>query len=114
MPKTLQSQPPSPVKQPANAPAPDKLDKMSEITLRKKKNADAQAAFRARRANYIATLEETGPSAAKYLNIHVPTTKSYTPYTPYTEVAYRIWVLLTQFTPVIIRAYAYTWEILRA
>lgn len=27
---------------------------------RKKKNADAQAAFRARRANYIATLEETG------------------------------------------------------
>ncbi|EJD07327.1 uncharacterized protein FOMMEDRAFT_149845 [Fomitiporia mediterranea MF3/22] len=59
MPKTLQSQPPSPVKQPANAPAPDKLDKMSEITLRKKKNADAQAAFRARRANYIATLEET-------------------------------------------------------
>ncbi|EJD05428.1 uncharacterized protein FOMMEDRAFT_152737 [Fomitiporia mediterranea MF3/22] len=58
MPKTLQSQPPSPVKQPANAPAPDKLDKMSEITLRKK-NADAQAAFRARRANYIATLEET-------------------------------------------------------
>ncbi|EJD05704.1 uncharacterized protein FOMMEDRAFT_153037 [Fomitiporia mediterranea MF3/22] len=75
MPKTPQSQPPSPVKQPANAPAPDKLDKMSEITLRKKKNADAQAAFRARRANYITTLEETGPSAAKYLNIHVPTTK---------------------------------------
>ncbi|KAH8120372.1 hypothetical protein DFH11DRAFT_1722170 [Phellopilus nigrolimitatus] len=32
---------------------------MSEIALRKKKNADAQAAFRARRANYIATLEET-------------------------------------------------------
>ena len=30
---------------------------------RKKKNADAQAAFRARRANYIATLEETGQSA---------------------------------------------------
>ncbi|EJD01975.1 uncharacterized protein FOMMEDRAFT_157117 [Fomitiporia mediterranea MF3/22] len=59
MPKTLQSQLPSPVKQPANAPAPDKLDKMSKITLRKKKNADAQAAFRARRANYIATLEET-------------------------------------------------------
>ncbi|EJC97714.1 uncharacterized protein FOMMEDRAFT_162737 [Fomitiporia mediterranea MF3/22] len=79
MPKTPQSQPPSPVKQPANAPAPDKLDKMSEITLRKK-NADAQAAFRARRANYIATLEETGPSAAKYLNIHVPTTKCPIPY----------------------------------
>ncbi|EJD07840.1 uncharacterized protein FOMMEDRAFT_150421 [Fomitiporia mediterranea MF3/22] len=61
MPKTPQSQPPSPVKQPANAPAPNKLDKMSEITLRKKKNADAQAAFRACCANYIATLEETGP-----------------------------------------------------
>lgn len=30
--------------------------------MRKKKNADAQAAFRARRANYIATLEETGLS----------------------------------------------------
>ncbi|EJD01827.1 uncharacterized protein FOMMEDRAFT_156955, partial [Fomitiporia mediterranea MF3/22] len=74
MPKTPQSQPPSPVKQPANAPAPDKLDKMSEITLRKK-NADAQAAFRARRANYIATLEETGPSAAKYLNISCSDTK---------------------------------------
>lgn len=29
------------------------------VTDRKKKNADAQAAFRARRANYIATLEET-------------------------------------------------------
>jgi len=32
----------------------------SEAALRKKKNADAQAAFRQRRANYIATLEETG------------------------------------------------------
>ncbi|KAJ7181678.1 anaphase-promoting complex, cyclosome, subunit 4-domain-containing protein [Mycena crocata] len=32
---------------------------LSDIALRKKKNADAQAAFRARRANYIATLEET-------------------------------------------------------
>ena len=35
---------------------------MSDVVLRKKKNADAQAAFRARRANYIATLEETGLS----------------------------------------------------
>ncbi|KAJ7487618.1 anaphase-promoting complex, cyclosome, subunit 4-domain-containing protein [Mycena galericulata] len=35
-------------------------DRLSDIALRKKKNADAQAAFRARRANYIATLEETG------------------------------------------------------
>ncbi|KAF8078604.1 hypothetical protein FPV67DRAFT_1663317 [Lyophyllum atratum] len=33
--------------------------RMSDVALRKKKNADAQAAFRARRANYIATLEET-------------------------------------------------------
>ncbi|KAF9241365.1 anaphase-promoting complex, cyclosome, subunit 4-domain-containing protein, partial [Melanogaster broomeanus] len=33
--------------------------RMSDIALRKKKNADAQAAFRQRRANYIATLEET-------------------------------------------------------
>ena len=37
--------------------------RMSDAALRKKKNADAQAAFRARRANYIATLEETGPHA---------------------------------------------------
>ena len=34
--------------------------RLSDAALRKKKNADAQAAFRARRANYIATLEETG------------------------------------------------------
>ncbi|KAJ3814516.1 hypothetical protein F5876DRAFT_72863 [Lentinula aff. lateritia] len=33
--------------------------RMSDIALRKKKNADAQAAFRARRTNYITTLEET-------------------------------------------------------
>ncbi|KAK0465163.1 uncharacterized protein EV420DRAFT_1637320 [Desarmillaria tabescens] len=33
--------------------------RMSDVALRKKKNADAQAAFRARRANYISTLEET-------------------------------------------------------
>jgi hypothetical protein len=32
----------------------------TDVAMRKKKNADAQAAFRARRANYIATLEETG------------------------------------------------------
>ncbi|KAJ8084018.1 hypothetical protein AAF712_000908 [Marasmius tenuissimus] len=38
----------------SNSPA-----KMSDVALRKKKNADAQAAFRARRANYIGTLEET-------------------------------------------------------
>ncbi|KAJ6604670.1 anaphase-promoting complex, cyclosome, subunit 4-domain-containing protein [Mycena vulgaris] len=34
-------------------------NRQNDILLRKKKNADAQAAFRARRANYIATLEET-------------------------------------------------------
>jgi hypothetical protein len=38
----------------------DSNSRMSDIAIRKKKNADAQAAFRARRANYIATLEETG------------------------------------------------------
>lgn len=43
-----------------SSPTLDKIDKMTEIAMRKKKNADAQAAFRARRANYIATLEETG------------------------------------------------------
>ncbi|KAF9229303.1 hypothetical protein BS17DRAFT_771282 [Gyrodon lividus] len=37
----------------------DPTSRMSDIALRKKKNADAQAAFRQRRANYIATLEET-------------------------------------------------------
>jgi len=36
------------------------MSRTSDTVLRKKKNADAQAAFRARRANYIATLEETG------------------------------------------------------
>lgn len=39
--------------------------RMSDVALRKKKNADAQAAFRARRANYIATLEETGSMISK-------------------------------------------------
>ena len=37
-------------------------DSQLDVADRKKKNADAQAAFRARRANYIATLEETGLS----------------------------------------------------
>ncbi|KAF8973944.1 anaphase-promoting complex, cyclosome, subunit 4-domain-containing protein [Flammula alnicola] len=40
-------------------PASESTSRMSDVALRKKKNADAQAAFRARRANYIATLEET-------------------------------------------------------
>ncbi|OBZ79324.1 hypothetical protein A0H81_01147 [Grifola frondosa] len=54
---------------PPNSPSPGSAQsktgsdgsssRMSEAALRKKKNADAQAAFRARRANYIATLEET-------------------------------------------------------
>lgn len=38
-----------------------------DAAMRKKKNADAQAAFRARRANYIATLEEAGKSALPIL-----------------------------------------------
>lgn len=41
-------------------PKDDLSSRISDTALRKKKNADAQAAFRARRANYIATLEETG------------------------------------------------------
>jgi hypothetical protein len=41
-------------------PRDDSSPRVSDTALRKKKNADAQAAFRARRANYIATLEETG------------------------------------------------------
>ncbi|KAI0286968.1 hypothetical protein BGY98DRAFT_1086916 [Russula aff. rugulosa BPL654] len=40
-------------------PKDDLSSRISDTALRKKKNADAQAAFRARRANYIATLEET-------------------------------------------------------
>lgn len=43
------------------------VSRLSDIALRKKKNADAQAAFRARRANYIATLEETGPDTPPLL-----------------------------------------------
>ena len=52
MPKS--TQPPSPISKPSSS------SRMSDVAIRKKKNADAQAAFRARRANYIATLEETG------------------------------------------------------
>ncbi|PFH54493.1 hypothetical protein AMATHDRAFT_134663 [Amanita thiersii Skay4041] len=44
---------------PAKSCPDDIPNKLSDVALRKKKNADAQAAFRARRANYIATLEET-------------------------------------------------------
>jgi hypothetical protein len=74
------------------APATPKDDPSSRITdtaLRKKKNADAQAAFRARRANYIATLEETGlcplpsqltiePSSLHPLSSHKPGSRSLT------------------------------------
>ncbi|CCM01974.1 uncharacterized protein FIBRA_04047 [Fibroporia radiculosa] len=52
--------PPSPsTSPPPKTGSDDSPSRMSEAALRKKKNADAQAAFRARRANYIATLEET-------------------------------------------------------
>lgn len=51
--------PPSP-SPPSKASPDDNGSRLSEAALRKKKNADAQAAFRARRANYIATLEQTG------------------------------------------------------
>ncbi|KAF8761736.1 hypothetical protein RHS01_00652 [Rhizoctonia solani] len=46
-----------------STPVDNKADDLSPTelaTLRRKKNADAQAAFRSRRANYIANLEETG------------------------------------------------------
>ncbi|QRW19341.1 hypothetical protein RhiXN_00747 [Rhizoctonia solani] len=45
-----------------STPVDNKADDLSPTelaTLRRKKNADAQAAFRSRRANYIANLEET-------------------------------------------------------
>ncbi|KAH7345023.1 hypothetical protein B0J17DRAFT_712640 [Rhizoctonia solani] len=45
-----------------STPIENKVDDLSPTelaTLRRKKNADAQAAFRSRRANYIANLEET-------------------------------------------------------
>lgn len=44
----------------SKSPSDDAMGGDQTVTDRKKKNADAQAAFRARRANYIATLEETG------------------------------------------------------
>lgn len=46
----------------ASSPKPDDVTTprpLSDVALRKKKNADAQAAFRARRAAYISTLEAT-------------------------------------------------------
>jgi hypothetical protein len=49
----------------------DSHSRMSDIALRKKKNADAQAAFRARRANYIATLEETGRSSVSCFSVRL-------------------------------------------
>ncbi|THH16995.1 hypothetical protein EW146_g3735 [Bondarzewia mesenterica] len=53
----------APANQPTTSPSKDdSAARLSDAALRKKKNADAQAAFRARRANYIATLEETGQS----------------------------------------------------
>lgn len=55
--------PPSPS---PKASPDDNSSRLSEAALRKKKNADAQAAFRARRANYIATLEETGSTAPAF------------------------------------------------
>ncbi|EMD42038.1 hypothetical protein CERSUDRAFT_42528 [Gelatoporia subvermispora B] len=57
VPSAMAPNSPSP---PSKASSGDDSSKgISEAAMRKKKNADAQAAFRARRANYIATLEET-------------------------------------------------------
>src|ERR1700722_9383293 len=58
MPKSIQSS--SPSVSHSKPLSDDHTSRLSDLALRKKKNADAQAAFRARRANYIATLEETG------------------------------------------------------
>ncbi|KAF9481413.1 hypothetical protein BDN70DRAFT_930916 [Pholiota conissans] len=60
---------------------PKSADPDSDLVLRKQKNASAQAAFRARRANYIATLEETGKSlpplqVLRPLLTHPPTVTS--------------------------------------
>jgi hypothetical protein len=71
MPKSNPAASPSTVHhlQPKHA-SDEPSSRLSDVALRKKKNADAQAAFRARRANYIATLEETGSifSPAQYFN----------------------------------------------
>ncbi|KDQ63736.1 hypothetical protein JAAARDRAFT_203134 [Jaapia argillacea MUCL 33604] len=58
MPKSIPTQSP-PNSSYNKSASDDAAPRMSDVALRKKKNADAQAAFRARRANYIATLEET-------------------------------------------------------
>jgi hypothetical protein len=50
-------------------PKDDLSSRVSDTALRKKKNADAQAAFRARRANYIATLEETGSCPLPFVDL---------------------------------------------
>lgn len=55
--------PPNALSPPSSRPSPD--SGVDDAAQRKKKNADAQAAFRARRANYIATLEETGSSPVR-------------------------------------------------
>ncbi|KAL0951165.1 hypothetical protein HGRIS_007896 [Hohenbuehelia grisea] len=60
MPKSSPASPPAGSLAQPQSPSDEHLSrKMSDVALRKKKNADAQAAFRARRANYISTLEET-------------------------------------------------------
>jgi hypothetical protein len=59
MPKSTPTSSPTSIK--SSRPIHDSADSSS---LRKKKNADAQAAFRARRQNYISTLEETGISTS--------------------------------------------------
>ena len=60
---TLHDRHPMPPSPDPKAGSDDSSARVSDAALRKKKNADAQAAFRARRANYIATLEETGAPA---------------------------------------------------
>jgi len=45
----------------------DGTPQVHAASMRRKKNADAQAAFRARRANYIASLEETGTRLSQFV-----------------------------------------------
>ncbi len=63
-------------------PKDDSVSRISDTVLRKKKNADAQAAFRARRANYIATLEETGSCNPSLSTHHRPLIPASPPKSP--------------------------------
>ena len=63
-------------------------DNSDEAAQRKKKNADAQAAFRARRANYIATLEAAGISSRPLLASYCDGLFSFPSYLAFALVLY--------------------------